>query len=168
MAEKDPQAESPIEEVVEEVNVVGQNFGNNQHYSDDASDIKVTVKNPNYTTGPLKPLTLMSEMPGNKIFFAMRANHEDAKYNGSAVQVFITVQGWLCDDGSLWIEHLGKDCSIYSPMIFPTNTATLAIKGVTHKQSSEAGTTTTIELCLPSALSSENQPVHTSSPVGGP
>ena len=56
----------------------------------------------------------------------------------------ITVPGWLMDDGSLWIRHVGEQVTIFSPMLFPHRSATLFIKGVTHRQSDGEGTVTDV------------------------
>jgi len=67
--------------------------------------------------------------------------------------IYITVPGWQMSDGSLWIEHLGDEMSIFCPMMFPTDRETLALRGASHRQNNDRGTITVLEFCLPRAIS---------------
>jgi hypothetical protein len=66
------------------------------------------------------------------------------------------VQGWFAGAGDLWWNHVGESIPVNSPMLFPSNSMTLALKGVVHKQDTE-GTTTLLRLCLPNALGDDKQ-----------
>ena len=78
----------------------------------------------------------------------------------------MTVQGWLLEEGSLWIEHVGKFVNVYSPMLFPQDKMILAIKGVTHRQNDKSGTETTLDLVLPLALGGADHPEAKNGPTG--
>jgi hypothetical protein len=75
----------------------------------------------------------------------MRASHEADWSYFQTVDGVITVQGWLTPGGDLWFNHVREIVSIQSPMLLPNNSGLqFMIKGVTHKQSSDEGTTTDI------------------------
>ena len=130
-----------------------QNFGNNQHNGPDAAQINVQVPNSNYT-GSYRPYTVMAEMPTNQAGCQMRANHEINLNDQQICEALITVQGWLMDDGTLWINHLREAVTINSPMLVPSNPFTLLLRGVKHMQNSEEGTTTELNLCIPRGIGS--------------
>ncbi len=49
--------------------------------------------------------------------------------------------------GGLWIEKVGKQLSIHSPMLIPgAGRATLYVQKVSHRQDNNSGTTTIVEL----------------------
>jgi prophage tail gpP-like protein len=135
------------------VNALGQNFGNNTHNGPDAAQISVTIPNPAYT-GDYRPVRFVCEMPCDQTAAQMRANHEVALNDMTVCEAVITVQGWLRDDGSLWINHLREPVTIVSPSLVPGGPFTLLIKGVKHVQDSEQGTRSEITLCIPRGLSS--------------
>lgn len=132
------------------INAIGQNFGTDQHWGEQASNIIATVTNPNYSGN--RPLTILAEEAADKADLQMRVNHEMNANALTQCDCWVTVPGWLMDDGSLWIEHVGKMVTVVSPMAFPTDTFSLAIKGVKHMQNSETGTTTELQLCLEAGL----------------
>lgn len=133
----------------------GTNFGNDAHWGDSARDVSATVVNP--SLAGFSPLLFMAEVPGDKQDMAMRANHEAAANLATTEEIHITVPGWLMTDGSLWIDHVNDRMSIFSPMMFPDDQETLSLRGVTHRQSSERGTTTVLEFCLPNAISASGR-----------
>jgi prophage tail gpP-like protein len=135
--------------------VYGQNFGTDQRHGDPARDVSATAQNPDYPG--YAPIMMFAEMPGDKQDMAMRANHEVAYTVARQIECYVTVPGWLRPDGTLWVEHLAEQVTIRSPSIFPVDSISLAIRGVKHEQNNENGTTTTIELCLPNALSAGGQ-----------
>lgn len=90
---------------------------------------------------------IAAEMPGAAAEMQMRANHEADWTKFSMVDGDITVPGWLTPDGSLWMHHVLELVTVNSPMLLPENSMEFMIKGVVHRQSSEAGTTTDILLC---------------------
>jgi prophage tail gpP-like protein len=91
-------------------------------------------------------------MPCDQTAAQLRANHEIALNDMSICEAVITVQGWLMNDGTLWINHLREPVVIDSPMLVPSNPFTLLLKGVKHLQDSEQGTRTELTLCIPRAL----------------
>jgi len=143
------------DDAVDQVKVTGAQHGTDQVWGDQARDVAATAKNPNFSGN--RPLTILAEQPGDSQDMAMRANHEIAINNTTQVDCEVTVQGWLMAGGSLWMQHVGKTMTVYSPMLIPANAITLAVKGVVHRQSDQSGTTTTIHLCLPNGLGDPNQ-----------
>jgi prophage tail gpP-like protein len=141
---------------VSQVTTILQQHGNDQHWGDDARDISATVPNPAYS-GTNRPLTIVGEQPGDQQDAQMRANHEMNLNDLTICEALITVQGWLMDDGSLWINHLREPITIQSPMLVPVDTFSLLLRGVKHMQDSENGTTTELNLCIPSGLGNDVQ-----------
>jgi prophage tail gpP-like protein len=130
------------------IGVSGQKKGSDDEWGDDAR-VSATAMNPGVTHN--RPLTLVAEEPGDKQDMQMRADREMAENVATTVDCSVMVKGWQCDDGSLWIEHVGKQVSIYSPMLFPTDSMTLYVRSVRHSQG-ESGTETAISLCLLTGL----------------
>lgn len=91
---------------------------------------------------------LRAEMPGASVAeVQMRADHEADWIKFQQVDGTITVPGWLCPDGSLWMAHVREFVTVNSPMLLPEQSMQFMIKGVVHRQSSEEGTTTDVLLC---------------------
>ena len=132
--------------------------GTDQKWADEVCGISATATNPNLRR--YKPLHILAEQPGDAQDAVMRTDNEVSVNTAQAFSCSVTVRGWLRDDGSLWIEHVGKNVNVYSPMLFPMDKLTLAIQGVTHKQNDKQGTTTTINLTT-SALLNTGNPIQT-------
>ena len=101
----------------------------------------------------------IAEHPLTSQELSARVTHEAMRSAWPIVQVSITVVGWLRPDGKLWATAPDDSgmVSVYSPMIFPTQSGLfqLGIQGVTFAQDEgENGTTTTLDLVLPNALTS--------------
>jgi prophage tail gpP-like protein len=128
--------------------------GTDAHWSTDAQNISATVTNP-YFNG-IRNLVLVAEQTGNKTFAQMRANHQLNLDMIQFLEVVITVQGWLCPDGTLWISKLTSgadgtvDVTVTSPMLWPGSTTSVPLKlrGVKHMQDNNNGTRTELTLCL--------------------
>lgn len=142
-----------VDEMVANLTGVGQNYGTDQHWGDQARDISATATNANaYVPGTIK---FFAEMPGDSQDMAMRTNHEASVIESKVIEAFITVPGWLLPDGSsLWCDHIWQTVTIKAPSLFPVDSIDLSIRGVKHHQSNEYGTISTIECCLPRALGS--------------
>jgi len=69
----------------------------------------------------------------------MLATNERSLNDLTTCEAVITVQGWLMDNGSLWINNLRIPVTIDSPMLVPVNPFNLLLRGVKHMQSSENG-----------------------------
>lgn len=99
-----------------------------------------------------------------------RVNYEVVRSMWPSVECSITVVGWFRDNGELWKPT--ENVSIYSPMIFPTQSGMvpLGIQACTYAQDSENGTTTSLELVLPWLLSTNPDPgvpdIGGAAPVG--
>jgi prophage tail gpP-like protein len=132
---------------------VGDNIaGSSTGIFDDnaARDVSATSTSPNVPAD--RPQTVTMPQPGDNqdamMYVARVAAFNIATYlNGQ-----IIVPGWFLDNGDLWIEHIGDLVSINSPMLVPSGPIALAIKGVIHRQDSENGTETVIEVCDPQSL----------------
>lgn len=140
---------------------IGANIGGSAtgFWGDPARDPSATVTSPNMPANT--PLTVPAEEPGDQIDMQMRAARQAAWHLAKYVEGTITVQGWQLDDGSLWISHLRDLVTVVSPMLAPVPSLTLAIKGVTHRQSDENGTETVLELCLPGGIGQPGQALST-------
>jgi prophage tail gpP-like protein len=152
------------DQAVDQIKALGDEHGRDQKWGDEVRGNSATAKNPEYSGH--RPLHILAEQPGDKQDMQMRADHEVDGNVGGMLTADITVRGWLRDDGSLWIEHVGKNVDVFSPMLFPMDKLTLAIQGVTHKQNDKQGTTTTISLVLPRALGSANKIETGGGPTG--
>jgi prophage tail gpP-like protein len=131
-----------ISETADFIQFVGQNFSNDEHWGDASRDIAASAADPD--GNPQTPIKLIAEQPGDAADLQMRVNREVAANSAYYADGTITVQGWLLDDGSLWIEHVGALVTINSPMLVPTGSITLWIKGVIHRQNGESGTETDV------------------------
>ena len=135
------------------VNMQCQNFGNNSHNGSAAAQINVQIPNTSYS-GSYRPYTLIAEMPTDQSGCQMRGDHELSLNDQEICEALITVQGWLMDDNSLWINHLREAITINSPMLVPGGPFTLLLRGVKHLQDSEEGTRTELNLCIPRGIGS--------------
>jgi len=137
------------------LSTIGANIGGSSTgvWGDTCRDIKVTAQNPTYNGRG--QITVTAEQPCDVTDAVMRNQHEVAQNALTQVDCEVTVRGWLMDDGSLWIAHLGEPVTVYSPMAFPTDSMQLWLKGVRHRQENDTGTTTVLSLCLPNGLSVE-------------
>lgn len=140
---------------VKQITAILQNFGNDEHWGNDARDISHTVINPAATNN--FTLKFLGPAPGDKQDAQMLATHERSLNDLTTCEAVITVQGWLMDDGSLWINHLRMPVTIDSPMLVPVNPFNLLLRGVKHMQSSENGSTTELTLCIPNGLGDDRQ-----------
>jgi prophage tail gpP-like protein len=130
------------------IEAVGQGKGSDERWGRSVAQMKERIENS--AMKRYKPLKIIAEEPGDKQDLKDRGDREKAEQQYTSVDVSVTVQGWLNDDGKLW--DVGPSVDVYSPLLFPDDRMNLCIKAVTFAQSSEAGTTTTIDLCLPTAL----------------
>lgn len=144
-----------------QVKTLIDDHGSDPRWGDEVRGNSATATNPDYNRK--KTIVLNAEHPGDTKDAQMRSNHEVDLIRAEMFSVSVTVRGWLRDDGSLWIEHVGKNVNVYSPMLFPQDKLTLAIQDVTHKQNDRQGTTTTLSLTLPTMMKAKEQ-VHTGAP----
>lgn len=136
---------------------VGQNFGTDQHWAQQATDISAVATNSNAYI-PNGTIKFFAEMPGDSQDMQMRTDHEASLIASKTIEAYMTVPGWLVPaTGQLWAELLWQNVTIQSPTLFPVSSIDLAIRGVKHHQSNEYGTISTIECCLPRALGSTGQ-----------
>jgi prophage tail gpP-like protein len=143
------------------ISVIGQKKGNDQEWGDDAR-VSATAVNPQVSGN--RPLIIIAEEPIDRQDAQMRADRDMAENVATSVNANITVQGWLTGDGRLWMELLGEDVTVKSPMLFPENSMTLAISAVRHTQDDGGGTETSLTLCLRAALGG---PIGIGGPGGG-
>lgn len=106
---------------------------------------------------------IVSEQALTKAEAMSRAYFESRFSEGTEVQAFATVQGWLRDGTNLW--RCGDDVFVVSPMAM-LNGIILKIKTLTFQQDNQGGTTTTMELVLPWLLG--DQPFGTGTSSAGP
>jgi prophage tail gpP-like protein len=136
------------------IQVLGQRPGNDQNWGDEARDTSASVSNPEIKRH--RPLTIPAEEPGDQQDMQMRAEHAGAVNIATMLQAEVTVQGWHDPSGVLWIEHVGKEISVKSAMLFPEEQRSLAVQGVVLKQTN-AGTETVLSLIIPSRLGGGGQ-----------
>ncbi len=137
--------------VLSQISVAGQRPGGDNAYGDDARDVSATAQT-NAGDGTSSSQTMPH--PGDSDDARMAADREMGENLATTVDVSITVRGWLLSDGSLWIDHLGEPVNVVSPFLFPTDSMTLYLRGVTHRQADgrDQGTETQLDLCLPNGL----------------
>lgn len=143
--------------VFSQIEAVGQGKGGDDRWGKAVSQLKERVENKAMQRH--RPLKIIAEEPVDKDDLKDRANREKAEQIYTSVDVSVTVQGWLQDNGKLW--DVGPSVEVYSPLLFPDDRMTLVIKAVTFAQSNEGGTTTTIDLCLPQALGARSSAPNT-------
>lgn len=90
---------------------------------------------------------MLAEEMGNSAAMQLRANHQKDWDLFMQEDGNVLVPGWLCPLGDLWWNHVTAKVKLDSPSLLPADQRTFAIKGVTHRQSSEGGTTSLIMLC---------------------
>lgn len=120
----------------------GQDSGND---SGDANRSTEGVSRiPGFAT---RPSRFAAPQNGTDKEMQMLANHEKDWVYLKMVDGDIAVPGWLTPDGTLWMDHVREIVTVNSSLLLPQNTMKFMIKGVTHRQSSEGGTTTDVLLC---------------------
>ena len=146
------------------LSVVGQQTGDDQNYP--PRDISATVTNPGSTS--TKTRIIVAEHPGDAEEMQARVNFEAAYAAWGQVDCSITVVGWHKDDGSLWIPT--ENVTVLSPSIFPSESGAvqLGIQACIYAQDSQNGTTTTLELKLPQALTTLPSPFDGQTSFSGP
>jgi prophage tail gpP-like protein len=135
----------------------GQDKGSDDVWGKTASQISATAENP--TEKRYRPLILIAEEPSTKEDLKDRVDREQAQRIGTSVQCGVTVQGWLKPGGKgLW--QIGEILSVKAPSLFPNpgGTQKLAVQTITFAQDAVRGTTTTLNLILPQALSAKFLP----------
>jgi prophage tail gpP-like protein len=128
-----------------------------QDHNNDTEDLNrnphasATVPNATVT----RTLKFVAEEAQNAQSLQQRTNHERDFVIYGSTDGEVTVQGWLCPDNSLWMAHVLETVTLNSPMLIPPDSDNqFMIKGVTHRQSNEEGTTSTIYLCDKNGLGS--------------
>jgi len=131
------------------LSTAGQQVGNDQNWPPRA----ISASSTNSDTRPNRYKLIVAEQPVSSQELVDRVNFEQTRSLWPSVECSITVFGWLKPDGTIW--KIPDMISIYSPMIFPTASGmvSLCVKSTVFAQDSTSGTTTTLELCLQSALS---------------
>lgn len=89
----------------------------------------------------------MAEEMGNSAAMQCRANHQGDWDRLQQVDGDATVPGWFAPDGELWFFKVRQKIVIKSPSLLPRDSYPFMIRGVVHRQSSEGGTTTDVQLC---------------------
>ena len=113
------------------------------------------------TYAPVRPNLysyFIAEHPSDAQELVTGVTHQAMRSLWPEIEVEITVADWLRPDGQLWAPAPDKShlVSVVSPLIFPNagGAAVLAIQAVRYEQSSENGTTTTLTIRRPNALTS--------------
>jgi prophage tail gpP-like protein len=132
-----------INDSAESLTAVGQNPLTDQTWLQGSSSSATTAVPGVKLTRPVK---FPVEQNADNADCAMRVNHEPDPTKFDQLECDVTVKDWLMPDGTLWIAHVNSMVTVYSPMLFPQGTVTLYIRGVTHRYSSEEGTTTDLLL----------------------
>jgi prophage tail gpP-like protein len=141
-------------EHAENITAVGQTHGNDSADANSQSSASTTVDPPINRNVKIA----CEEMADNQDC-QHRANDEAdwVKYN--QVDGEVTVQGWFKSDGGLWWNDRRKTIVVNSPLLLPNNSFGFMIKGVTHRQNSQEGTTTDILLCRSDGLGAGGEPI---------
>src|SRR6516165_2199941 len=124
----------------------GQEPGHNGKSGDPVRNPAAQTKNPNYNGQ--RVVSILAEHPGDKQDMQMRADHEVDLNVATMFDAQITVQGWLRNNGRLWLEEVRSFIDVYSPMMFPSNREPLRIYKANCRQGENTGTTTQLGLCL--------------------
>ncbi|WP_426413313.1 hypothetical protein [Bradyrhizobium ganzhouense] len=90
---------------------------------------------------------MIAEERSNNAGLQMRANHERDWDLFMQEDGDVLTPGWLCPLGDLWWNHVTSKITLDAPPLLPEDQRTFAIKGVSHCQSNQGGTSTTVELC---------------------
>jgi prophage tail gpP-like protein len=110
--------------------------------------------------GPKRPQRYAAGEAGDNQQMKMAAQQDADRIQYTMVDGDVTVPGWLCPDGSLWMRHLREKMTLTAPTLLPQDTMHFFIKGVTHRQS-EAGTVTDILLTDEKGLGTSNESLQT-------
>ncbi len=137
---------------VSDIIVDTDQHGNDEHWGDKARANAAKAKNNNYSGATPSPLRLIAPQPGDVKDAQMYANHMADMNAASMFQANVTVAGWLRDNGKLWLNEVGNLIDLYSPMLLPSDRATLGIQAVTCRQNDQTGTTSTLTLVLKDTL----------------
>jgi prophage tail gpP-like protein len=132
------------------VNGLGQNVGGSptNQAGFDVSQIKATVANPGYPSGPVaRQGTCIADLPCTPAILNLRAQHEVELMNIDQLEVSVTVQGWFAQDGQCWLNDskLRSTISLNSPSLYP-GTIGLKLKGARCMQNDKEGTTSELIL----------------------
>jgi prophage tail gpP-like protein len=146
---------------VSEIIVDTDQHGNDEHNMDKARAQSAKAKNKNYTGNVPTPLRVIAPQPGDVKDAQMYANHAADMNAATMFQANVTVPGWLRGNGKLWLNEVGNLIDLYSPMLLPTDRATLGIQTVTCRQNDATGTTSTLTLVLKDRLGGRD-PIDTS------
>jgi prophage tail gpP-like protein len=146
--------------LIKSVTAQGQNFGNDDHWGQQASDVSATVQGPVALGGLMaqRRSIVVMELAGDSTDAKMRAEHEISAMLLTTFEAVITVPGWLMSNGQLWLSLIGgSPCpvTLNAPLIFPSNATTipqLYLKAVKHMQDDKEGTRTELTLCLQQGL----------------
>jgi prophage tail gpP-like protein len=132
-----------INDSAESITAVGQKPLNDSNWTTgSASSAATSVPG----VGLTRPVKFACEQNADNGDCAMRVNQERDQTLFDQFECTVTVTGWLMDGGDLWIEHVNDQVTVISPMLFPNDQMTLYIRGIAHRQSSEEGTTTDLQL----------------------
>jgi prophage tail gpP-like protein len=137
------------------VGVLGQQRGDDQ--TDDEKARKPAGSADTSTTTGVqrhRPLTIWAEHQGDSDDMAKRAQYEAAMRLATMIQARIMVQGWLQSSGDLW--KIRSLVTVNSPML-PLYNYQLAVFTIIFAQDNASGTTTTLELIMPSAMGNIGQ-----------
>ena len=143
------------------LDITGQNVGDDDNWP--PRDFTATLTNPNGRANITK--LMVAEHPGDADEMQQRANIELARAYWAVVNVTVVVVGWKQPDGSLWRPT--NNVLVRSPMLFPNETGSLplGIQAVEFAQDAQNGSTTTLSLVLPQALSTQGD--LNAPPAGG-
>lgn len=131
--------------------VMGQGRGDDNVNGAQSSQPAASVSNSSVQR--YRNLYVVSEEPGSAQDMAVRADTETMMRLAQALTCMVTVQGWLRAPGQLWkVGTSGENYSVKSPMLL-LHGVKLAAQSVTFEQTNGGGTTTTLMLVRPEALS---------------
>jgi len=129
-------------EHVDDITVKGQDAGQ------DSADQNRSPEANTKADPPIgRSMHILAEEMGNSAAMQLRANHQGDWTKYMFVDGDVTVNGWLCPDGTLWWDHVMELITINSPLLLPEDSLEFMIKGIIHRQSSEAGTISDVLLC---------------------
>lgn len=106
------------------------------------------VTDPTFTGEAGRTIIIVNERDATETQLRRRAQWDAARRAGEGTTSQITVVGWRNDRGELWTPK--KQVYVLSP--FLKLDQNMAIKSVTYSQTTDAGTTCTLELVDPRAL----------------
>lgn len=131
-----------IDEHVSTIDIHGSDFWNDSADMNRAPTASTTVDPP---TGV--PFSLLAEHTADSAGLQLRANHQADWDKLMQVDGDVTVPGWFAPDGTLWFGKVRQIVTVRSQSMLPDDTRRFMIKGITHRQSNEGGTTTDLQLC---------------------